>query len=106
MTTIVESQATSAELFLGAVGSVAEVVASIEELRQHLQSRPDESVVVLGPSVNLIAAASLAETLRVSQPALSVILVRQRVDTSGLTPPQLALPPALRSPPRRRPGSR
>jgi pilus assembly protein CpaE len=84
MTTIVESQATSAELFLGAVGSVAEVVASIEELRQHLQSRPDESVVVLGPSVNLIAAASLAETLRVTQPALSVILVRQRVDTSVL----------------------
>jgi pilus assembly protein CpaE len=84
MTTIVESQASSAELFLGAVGSVAEVVTNIEELRQHLLTRPDESVVILGPSVNLTAASGLAETLRVSQPALSVILVRQRVDTSVL----------------------
>jgi pilus assembly protein CpaE len=84
MTTIVESQASSAELFLGAVGGGAEVVASIEELRQHLMDRLDESVVILGPSVNLTAAASLAETLRVDRPALSIVLVRQRVDTSVL----------------------
>jgi pilus assembly protein CpaE len=84
MTTIVESQDSSAELLLGAVGGGADVVASIEELRQHLMDRSEESVIVLGPSVNLTAAASLAETLRVDQPALSVILVRQRVDTSVL----------------------
>jgi pilus assembly protein CpaE len=84
MTTIVESQSSSAELFVGAVGSSAHVVASIEELRHQLEEQPDEYAIVLGPSVNMTAAVSLASTLRVTRPALSVILVRQRVDTTVL----------------------
>lgn len=84
MTTIVENQSSSAELFVSAIGPSAEVVASIEALRHHLEERPDEFAIVLGPSVNLKAAVSLADTLRVTRPALSVILLRQRVDTSVL----------------------
>jgi pilus assembly protein CpaE len=84
MPTIVESQSSSAELFVGAVGSTAKVVESIEALRHHLEAHPDEYAVVLGPSVNLAAAVSLSDTLRVTRPALSVILVRQRVDTTVL----------------------
>jgi pilus assembly protein CpaE len=84
MTTIVDSQTTSAELFVGAIGPDAEVVPSIEALRHHLDECPDEFAVVLGPSVNIKAAVSLADTLRVTRPALSVILVRPRVDTSVL----------------------
>jgi pilus assembly protein CpaE len=84
MTTIVESQSSSAELFVGAIGSSTQVVASIEELRHHLEAQPDEYAIVLGPSVNMTAAVSLAATLRVTRPALSVILVRHRVDTSVL----------------------
>jgi pilus assembly protein CpaE len=84
MTTIVESQAASAELFVGAIGADAEVVTSIDALRHHLEQRPDEFAVVLGPGVNLQAAVNLADTLRVTRPALSVILLRPRVDTSVL----------------------
>jgi pilus assembly protein CpaE len=84
MTTIVESQPSSAELFVGAIGTDAEIVTSIDTLRHHLESRPDEFAVVLGPTVNLQAAVHLADTLRVTRPALSVILLRPRVDTSVL----------------------
>ncbi len=84
MTTIVESQSSAADLFSGATGAGTEVVVSIDALRRHLDERPDEFAVVLGPSVNLEAAVKLAETLRVSRPALSVILVRPRVDSSVL----------------------
>src|SRR6187200_84444 len=84
MTTIVESQPSNAELFIGAIGTEAEVVISIDALRHHLETRPDEFAVVLGPGVNLQAAVSLADTLRVTRPALSVILLRLRVDTSVL----------------------
>jgi pilus assembly protein CpaE len=84
MTTIVESQSASAELFVGAIGPDTEVVASIDALRHHLEQRPDEFAVVLGPSVNLKAAVALADALRVTRPALSVILLRPRVDASVL----------------------
>jgi pilus assembly protein CpaE len=40
--------------------------------------------VVLGPGVDLEAAAALADMLRVTRPATSVILIRRRVDTSVL----------------------
>ncbi len=84
MTTIVESQSSSAELFVGAIGPSAEVVPSIDALRHHLEQRPDEFAVVLGASVNLAAAVNLADTLRVTRPALSVIMLRQRIDSSVL----------------------
>lgn len=84
MTTIVESKTASAELFKGAIGADADVVSSIDALRHHLEERPDESVVVLGPGVNLQAAVSLAASLRLSRPALSIILMRPRIDSSVL----------------------
>src|SRR3954470_5548625 len=85
MTTIVESQPSSAELFVGAIGADSEVVSSIDALRHHLEHRPDEFAVVLGPGVDLKAAVNLADGLRVTRPALSVILLRPRVDAGVLT---------------------
>jgi pilus assembly protein CpaE len=38
----------------------------------------------LGPAVDLEASAALADTLRVTRPSISVILIRRRVDTSVL----------------------
>jgi pilus assembly protein CpaE len=84
MTTIVESQKSNAELLVSAIGGDTEVVDSIEALRHHLAARPDEFAVVLGIGVNLQAAVTLAETLRVARPTMSVILLRPRVDTSVL----------------------
>ena len=84
MPTIVESVAANAQLFVSAVGSSSTIVSNLEELKRHLAQVTDEYAVVLGPGVDLEAAAALADTLRVTRPATSVILVRRRVDTSVL----------------------
>ena len=60
------------------------MVENLEGLKQTLASSPDEYAVVLGPGVDLEAAASLADMLRVTRPSTSVILIRRRVDTSVL----------------------
>ncbi len=83
MTTIVERDAAIAHRFSDAAGA-AEYVDSIEQVKLHLDNRPQEFVVILGPSVPLAAAVSLASTLRVTRPALGVILVRDVVDTTVL----------------------
>ena len=84
MPTIVESQQANAETFTAAVGRSCQVVASLEELKRTLDSDPDEFAIILGPAVDIEAAAALATTLRVTRPALSVILVRRRLETSVL----------------------
>jgi pilus assembly protein CpaE len=82
--TIVEPQAANAEIFAGAIGARSRHVASLEELKRTLSADPDEYAVVIGPSVDQEAAAALADTLRVTRPATSVILIRRRVDTGVL----------------------
>jgi pilus assembly protein CpaE len=85
MTTIVEYDSSVVEMFQGAIGAGATVLQSLDQLRRHLEQQPDEYAVVLGPSVDLTAATALSEAVRVSRPALSVILVRKRVDASVLS---------------------
>jgi pilus assembly protein CpaE len=84
MTTIVEHDTSLAEIFQSAIGAGVTVLESLSQFSAHLESHPDEYAVVLGPSVDFTAAASLAQSARVSRPALSVILVRRRVDASIL----------------------
>jgi pilus assembly protein CpaE len=84
MPVIVEANAANAELFLSVSGAGTTVVPSLDELRRALAETPDEYAIVLGPGVDLEAASSLADTLRVTRPAVSVILMRRRVDTSVL----------------------
>jgi pilus assembly protein CpaE len=81
---IVEPQAANAEIFAGAIGARSRHVASLEELKRTLNTDADEYAVVIGPSVDQEAAAALADTLRVTRPATSVILIRRRVDTGVL----------------------
>src|SRR3954471_23740551 len=81
---IVESNANNADLFLSVTGSGSRVVTNLEELKRTLSDSPDEYAIVIGPTVDLEAAAALADTLRVTRPAVSVILIRRRVDTSVL----------------------
>lgn len=85
MPTIVESASANADLFVSAIGNKPMVVANLEGLKKHLASDPDEYAIVLGPGVDLEAASGLANTLRVTRPAISVILVRRRLDTSVLS---------------------
>src|SRR5688500_6671229 len=84
MPTIVEANGANAELFTSVTGSASRVVPNLEELKKALNADPDDYAIVLGPGVDLEAAAALADTLRVTRPATSVILVRRRVDTSVL----------------------
>src|SRR6476661_1548257 len=84
MPIIVESNTASAELFLSVSGPGARQVSNLDELRRALAESPDEHAIVIGPTVDLEPAASLADNLRVTRPAVSVILMRRRVDTSVL----------------------
>jgi pilus assembly protein CpaE len=84
MPIIVESNPSNAELFMSVTGSSSHVVETLDELKRTLHGEPDEFAIVLGPGVDLEAAAALADMLRVTRPATSVILIRRRVDTSVL----------------------
>ena len=84
MPIIVENNPSNAELFTSVTGPSSQVVGSLEELKHTLSSAPDEYALVLGPGVDLEAAAALADMLRVTRPSTSVILIRRRVDTSVL----------------------
>ncbi|MDP9443235.1 MAG: AAA family ATPase [Actinomycetota bacterium] len=84
MTTIVERDRALADLLNSTVGQNAFVLDSLDQLRGHLEERADEYAVVLGPSIDLGAAVALADHMRLARPALSVILVRRRVDTAVL----------------------
>ena len=84
MTVIVERDPSRVELFQSALGGGSAVVESLDQLEAHLQQNPQEYAVVLGPSVGSEAAAEFAERSRVNRPALGVILVRTRVDSSVL----------------------
>ncbi|MEP7091020.1 MAG: P-loop NTPase [Nocardioidaceae bacterium] len=84
MPIIVENNASSADLFLSVTGPGSRVVPNLEELKRTLSETPDEFAIVIGPAVDLEAAAALADTLRITRPSVSVMLIRRRVDTSVL----------------------
>lgn len=84
MPIIVESNSSSADLFLSVTGPGSRVVPNLEELKRTLSESPDEFAIVIGPAVDLEAAAALADTLRITRPSVSVMLIRRRVDTSVL----------------------
>ena len=84
MPILVESSPSNADVLMSVTGSHSHVVSSLEELKNVLSDSPDEYAIVLGASVDLEAAASLADTLRVTRPTVSVILIRRRVDTRVL----------------------
>lgn len=84
MPILVESNPSNAELFTSVTGPSSTVVPTLDELKRTLSTTTDEYAVVLGPGVDLDASAALADMLRVTKPAMSVILIRRRVDTSVL----------------------
>lgn len=84
MATIVDLDASTAEMLLAALGRDSLVLPSMDALRKHLETQFGEDAVVLGPNVDLRSALDLAGSMRVTRPSLGVILVRRRVDTSVL----------------------
>lgn len=84
MPTIVERNPANADLLASVTGPGTRVVSGLEDLRRQLADDAGEYAVVLGPTVDLEAAAAFTTTLRVTRPATSVILIRRRVDTAVL----------------------
>src|SRR4051794_30025546 len=85
MTCVIDLDPATAETLHQALGGDTLVVPSFEALRLHLDGHATEDTVVVGPTVDLHTALTLAEQSRLSRPGLAVILVRRRVDTSILT---------------------
>lgn len=65
-------------------GADLHTVASHEDLAAALTQRPDELLVLFGPSTEVGDAARFAAAQRVSRPALGVVLLRTTVDVSVL----------------------
>jgi pilus assembly protein CpaE len=85
MAVIVEIDPGLASTLRSSVGDQTVVLDNLDTLRHHLAEHADEEAVVLGPSVDLGLGLELVEHLRVTRPALGVVLVRRRVDTTVLT---------------------
>ncbi len=84
MTAVVETDPGRAEQLRSALTG-AVVVGSLDRAGEHLQAHPRETVVVLGPTVPMADAVAFADSLRVSRPALGVILLRARIDSTVLS---------------------
>ena len=70
---------------LAATPGTTVLLTSVDKAKSYLEGAPEEYVVVLGPSVPLASGLALADTVRVVRPALSVVLLRDEVDTPVLT---------------------
>jgi pilus assembly protein CpaE len=83
MTVIVEHDPSQLELLVGAIpGSTA--FNSVKDADAHLRSAPTEYAVVVGPSVPADDVTALAYWARINRPALGVVLLRHRVDSTVL----------------------
>ena len=85
MTVVVDHDLETAQTLANAIGGECALLTSLDQVRRHLEDHPRENVVVLGVTVDVQAAFSFARAVRTQNPALGVILVRRRLDTSVLT---------------------
>jgi pilus assembly protein CpaE len=84
MTVIVDHDPQNAEALAAAVGPGTHVLGAMDQLSRHLEDNPGEEVVVLAPTIDSAVAFHFAELARVANPALGVVMVRRRLDTSLL----------------------
>lgn len=84
MTAIVEFDPAVADAIRAALGPTAITLPGLDALRSHLDVDFTEDCVVLGPSVDPLAAFQVAENARITRASLGIILVRRRIDTTIL----------------------
>lgn len=85
MPVLVEPDNPSVGSLLQAMPAGSHGVDSPDRMHAWLDSHSDEYVVVLGPELLIDAAIEVCEELRVSRPTVSVVLVRETLDTQVLT---------------------
>jgi len=83
MTVIVDHDTSQLDLIAGAVPG-ATPFDTMPELDAHVRATATEFTVVVGPSVSVDEAAALAHWARIHRPALGVVLLRHRVDSTVL----------------------
>jgi len=70
--------------YVVAVGGDLRMVGSARELHTDLDQHPQEDLVIIGPDVDISAAADTAIRYRASRPSLGMVLVRRRLEVSTL----------------------
>ncbi|MFA6300621.1 MAG: AAA family ATPase [Nocardioides sp.] len=85
MPVLVEPDGPSVTTLLKALPAGSQAVASSERMTAWLDQHSEEYVVVLGPGLPLGEAVSVCEELRTTRPTISVVLVREALDTAVLT---------------------
>src|SRR5690606_34402983 len=83
MTVIVDHDQSQLDLLAGAIPG-ATPFASVAEVDAHVKATAGEHTVVVGPSVPVEDASALAHWARIHRPALGVVLLRHRVDSTVL----------------------
>ena len=84
MTVVVDHDTEASQTLAAAIGGECSLLTGLDQVRRHLEEHPRETVVVLGVTVDAQAAFHFARAARVQNPALGVIMVRRRLDTSVL----------------------
>jgi len=84
MTILWDGDPAAAETYHFAVSDRIEVVAVAQTVSRALATNPQELLVIVGPEVDLRAASSLAEQVRIERPEVGVILLRRRLDVAVL----------------------
>ncbi|MCW2766922.1 MAG: minD 3 [Nocardioides sp.] len=85
MPVIVDPDNATVTSLLTALPAGSHGVVTAERMRAWLDQHHDEYVVVLGPNLTLDVAVEACEALRIARPTISVVLVRERMDTQTLT---------------------
>ncbi|MGH8867319.1 MAG: AAA family ATPase [Actinomycetes bacterium] len=84
MTILYETSPSAAEAFTFALGGDVHTVDSPPGLTRALHERPNDTLVVIGPDVDMELALDFAAQHRLDRPSLGVVLMRRRVDVSVL----------------------
>ncbi len=84
MPLLVEPVKSTAAVLCGALPVGSQVLESLDGVSETLAKKQEEYCIVLGPGLDMGRAMMFADTLRISRPAMSVVLVRESVLTSTL----------------------
>jgi len=84
MTILWDNDPAAVETYRFAVGEHVEVVESAQSVMRTLGTDPAGLLVIVGPEVDMAAASSLADQVRIERPEVSVILLRRRLEVKVL----------------------
>ena len=83
MTLLWDADPSATERYDFAVGSITRIDNQAAMVRA-LEENPTESLVLIGPDVDMDAACTFSELCRVERPELGVLLLRRRIDVAVL----------------------